>query len=100
MLQMFPRPGIYRDYPEGEKDILFGNNVELPKVLNSMTMIYLINGVRADIFPVQTEQTRNTYYIAFQIIKKLQAINTECAHSFTRICIQRINCCSPQFPSF
>ena len=39
-----------------------------------MTMIDLINCVRADIFPVQTEQTRNTYYIAFQILKKLQAI--------------------------
>ena len=50
------------------------DNVELPKVLNSMTMIDLINCVRADIFPVQTEQTRNTYYIAFQILKKLQAI--------------------------
>ena len=29
--QMFPRPGVQRDYSEGEKEIfLCGNNVELP----------------------------------------------------------------------
>ena len=35
---MFPRSGVQRDYPVGETDILFGNNVELPLVLYSLTM--------------------------------------------------------------
>ena len=55
---------------------------------------------RANIFPVQTEQTRNIYYImadTFQIIKKLQAnffiepINTQYARMFTSKYTQRIH---------
>ena len=59
----------------------------------------------ADIFPIQTEQMRNIYYMAntFQIWKELQANfikpKTQYTCSFMSKCIQRIHCCSPEFPS-
>ena len=64
----------------------------------------LINWVRGNSlagqdFPVQTEQTRNIYYMAntFQIWKKLQAnfiepINTQYARTFTSKYTQSIHC--------
>ena len=46
--QMFPRPGVQRDYSESEKVIflfvsfLCINNVELPLVLNSLKMKHFL----------------------------------------------------------
>ena len=66
--QMFPRLGVQRDYPEGENMIFFcDNNVEWPLAFNSLTMncvrgsssVPTAKTWRADIFPVQTEETKN-----------------------------------------
>ena len=39
---MFPRPGILMDYPEDERIFFGGKNLELPQVLNSLTMILAV----------------------------------------------------------
>ena len=82
-----------RDYRIVKWILFWCKNVELPLVLNNQKIQHflytldLINWVggsisvsatktwRANILPVQTEQTRNIYYkdITFQIWKKLQA---------------------------
>ena len=71
---MFPRPRILMDYPEDERIFFGGKNLELPQVLNSLTMIDLINCVRgsssvltaknlrADIFP-GTDRTNEEYLL-------------------------------------
>ena len=58
--------------------------IELLLVFNSLTMIDLINRVRggswvpiaktwrADIFPAQTEQTRNMYYMANTVFSNMK----------------------------